>query len=58
VNAIIPLGAAALGVALYTFFHPGLRRGNGEDDDEASDQGIPASLDGAERENEVVRFPS
>ena len=58
VNAIIPLGVAALGVALYTFFHPGLRRGNGEDDDEASDQGIPASLDGAERENEVVRFPS
>ena len=34
VNAIIPIGAAALGVGLYTFFHPGLRRGNGEDEDE------------------------
>jgi UDP-GlcNAc:undecaprenyl-phosphate/decaprenyl-phosphate GlcNAc-1-phosphate transferase len=30
VNAIIPLGAAALGVGLYTLFHPGLRKGNGE----------------------------
>ena len=27
VNAIIPLGAAALGVGLYTLFHPGLRKG-------------------------------
>ncbi len=26
VNAVIPFGAAALGVALYTLFHPGLRR--------------------------------
>jgi UDP-GlcNAc:undecaprenyl-phosphate GlcNAc-1-phosphate transferase len=26
VNAIIPFGAAALGVGLYTLFHPGLRR--------------------------------
>ena len=41
VNAFIPIGAAALGVALYTFFHPGLRRGNGEDEDEQLDQGIP-----------------
>src|SRR5580698_5775384 len=58
VNAFIPLGAAALGVALYTFFHPGLRRGNGDDEEEPPDQGIPASLDVPERENEVVRFPS
>jgi len=29
VNAVIPFGAAALGVGLYTLFHPGLRqRGN------------------------------
>ena len=41
VNAFIPIGAAALGVGLYTFFHPGLRRGNGEEEDEPSDQGIP-----------------
>ena len=27
VNAFIPFGAAALGVALYTLFHPGLRKG-------------------------------
>ena len=26
VNAIIPFGVAALGIGLYTFFHPGLRR--------------------------------
>src|ERR1700734_790598 len=36
VNEFIPLGAAALGVALYTFFHPGLRRGIGEDEEEGS----------------------
>ena len=58
VNEIIPLGAAALGVGLYTFFHPGLRRGNGEDEEEPPHQGIRASLDAPERENEVVRFPS
>jgi hypothetical protein len=29
-NAFIPLGAAALGVGLYTLFHPGLRKGNGD----------------------------
>ena len=39
VNAIIPIGAAALGVGLYTFFHPGLRRGNGQDEDEPSRPG-------------------
>jgi UDP-GlcNAc:undecaprenyl-phosphate/decaprenyl-phosphate GlcNAc-1-phosphate transferase len=31
VNAIIPLGAAALGVGLYTLFHPGLRKGGGDE---------------------------
>jgi hypothetical protein len=50
VNAIIPIGAAALGVALYTFFHPGLRRGNGDDEDEDPHPGFPPS--------EVVQFPS
>jgi UDP-GlcNAc:undecaprenyl-phosphate GlcNAc-1-phosphate transferase len=34
VNAFIPLGAAVLGAGLYTLFHPGLRKGNGDDDDE------------------------
>jgi UDP-GlcNAc:undecaprenyl-phosphate GlcNAc-1-phosphate transferase len=37
VNAIIPLGAAALGVGLYTLFHPGLRKGNGDAADAAED---------------------
>jgi UDP-GlcNAc:undecaprenyl-phosphate GlcNAc-1-phosphate transferase len=39
VNAFIPLGAAALGAGLYTLFHPGLRKGNGDDDDEEFGQG-------------------
>ena len=58
VNAFIPLGAAALGAGLYTFFHPGLRRGNGEDEDEGLDQGIPSEPAAEERIREVVRFPS
>jgi UDP-GlcNAc:undecaprenyl-phosphate GlcNAc-1-phosphate transferase len=61
VNAFIPFGAAALGVALYTFFHPGLRRGGddeGEGLDEGLDQGVPALPEERERVSEVVRFPS
>jgi len=58
VNAIIPVGAAALGVGLYTFFHPGLRRGTGQDDDEPPDQDIPSSNGQVTRPSEVVRFPS
>jgi UDP-GlcNAc:undecaprenyl-phosphate GlcNAc-1-phosphate transferase len=58
VNAIIPVGAAALGVGLYTFFHPGLRRGNGQDEDEPPDQDIPSSNGQVTRGSEVVRFPS
>ena len=41
VNAFIPLGAAALGAGLYTLFHPGLRKGIGDDADEDLDQGPP-----------------
>ena len=58
VNAFIPIGAAALGAGLYTFFHPGLRRGNGEEEDVGPDQGVPAAPQGAESLSEVVRFPS
>jgi UDP-GlcNAc:undecaprenyl-phosphate/decaprenyl-phosphate GlcNAc-1-phosphate transferase len=60
VNAFIPIGAAALGVGLYTFFHPGLRRGNGEDDDDGEDpdQGVSVPNGRVERVSEVVRFPS
>jgi UDP-GlcNAc:undecaprenyl-phosphate GlcNAc-1-phosphate transferase len=58
VNAFIPLGVAALGAGLYTLFHPGLRKGNGDDDDEELD-GSPRSGSGAaNRPPEVVRFPS
>jgi UDP-GlcNAc:undecaprenyl-phosphate GlcNAc-1-phosphate transferase len=39
VNAVIPFGAAALGIGLYTLFHPGLRRG---DVDEELPGGPPA----------------
>ena len=42
-NAFIPLGAAALGVGLYTLFHPGLRKGNGEAADEAADDVVPVA---------------
>ena len=61
VNAFIPIGAAALGVGLYTFFHPGLRRGNGEDgedDDRDPDQEVSAPNGRVERVSEVVQFPS
>lgn len=30
-NSVIPFGAAALGIGLYTFFHPGLRRHGGDE---------------------------
>jgi UDP-GlcNAc:undecaprenyl-phosphate/decaprenyl-phosphate GlcNAc-1-phosphate transferase len=58
VNAFIPIGAAALGVGLYTFFHPGLRRGNGEDEEDGPKLGIPPHPGEEERVSEVVRFPS
>ena len=60
VNAFIPIGAAALLVGLYTFFHPGLRRGAGTDDDapDGGDQGIQPPAPEAGRVSEVVRFPS
>jgi UDP-GlcNAc:undecaprenyl-phosphate GlcNAc-1-phosphate transferase len=58
VNAFIPIGAAALGVGLYTFFHPGLRRGNGEEEDAPPDLGEGPPPDEPRRVSEVVRFPS
>ncbi len=69
VNAFIPLGAAALAVALYTFFHPGLRRGGAdeaeEDEESALDQAIPVQAADPPAQpahshpvSEVVRFPS
>ena len=58
VNAFIPIGAAALGVGLYTFFHPGLRRGNGEEEDAQPDVGKGPPPEEPRRVSEVVRFPS
>lgn len=34
-NAVIPFGAAALGLLLYTFFHPGLHRGEDAEGEDA-----------------------
>jgi hypothetical protein len=49
-------------VALYTFFHPGLRRGSDGDEDEGLDKGldqeVPVLPEEPERVSEVVRFPS
>jgi UDP-GlcNAc:undecaprenyl-phosphate/decaprenyl-phosphate GlcNAc-1-phosphate transferase len=57
VTAIIPLGAGLLGVGLYTFFHPGLRKGNGEPGDELD--GLPSEGDPADAQGtaEVLRLP-
>jgi UDP-GlcNAc:undecaprenyl-phosphate GlcNAc-1-phosphate transferase len=62
-NAFIPLGAVALGAGLYTLFHPGLRKGNGDiggaelDAPLAGDPGAPSpgSAEGGGAP-EVVRF--
>jgi UDP-GlcNAc:undecaprenyl-phosphate GlcNAc-1-phosphate transferase len=58
VNAFIPIGAAALGVALYTFFHPRLRQGNGEDEEGPGDRQLSAASQGPEPVQEVVQFPT
>jgi UDP-GlcNAc:undecaprenyl-phosphate GlcNAc-1-phosphate transferase len=60
-NAFIPLGAAALGVGLYTLFHPGLRKGNGDPaDDEGGDEsenGHPPAAGDPSPNAEVIRLP-
>jgi UDP-GlcNAc:undecaprenyl-phosphate GlcNAc-1-phosphate transferase len=40
-NALVPFGSLALGVGLYTWFHPGLRRGGGHQES-ADEQGSEA----------------
>ena len=42
-NAVIPFGVAALGIGLYTFFHPGLRR---HPEDGPAAQPAPAEVAG------------
>ena len=56
-NAFIPPGAAALGVGLYTLFHPGLRKGNGTV--EADEHGYEAASEpvGAGVAADVLQFP-
>jgi UDP-GlcNAc:undecaprenyl-phosphate GlcNAc-1-phosphate transferase len=56
-NAFIPLGAAALGVGLYTLFHPGLRKGNGEAPVGEEVDGATPDLNGAAQGADVLRFP-
>jgi UDP-GlcNAc:undecaprenyl-phosphate GlcNAc-1-phosphate transferase len=57
VNAVIPLGAAALGAGLYTFFHPGLRKGNGDPGDDLDGPDPGTDPEGARRAAEVVPLP-
>jgi UDP-GlcNAc:undecaprenyl-phosphate GlcNAc-1-phosphate transferase len=52
VNAVIPFGAAALGVGLYTLFHPGLRRR------EPDEQPVPGPLNGGPEPRPVARAVS
>jgi UDP-GlcNAc:undecaprenyl-phosphate GlcNAc-1-phosphate transferase len=54
-NTFIPLGAAVLGVGLYTLFHPGLRKGVGDDADEALDQPPSPRSDGSDQAPGIVR---
>lgn len=50
VNAFIPFGALALGVLLYTLFHPSLRRQD-EDPDDAAGLGPPGDAGGGPAED-------
>src|SRR5205807_1760805 len=47
-NAVIPIVVAALGVVLYTGFHPGIRRRNGEEkgDEKGEAERAPVILTG------------
>jgi UDP-GlcNAc:undecaprenyl-phosphate GlcNAc-1-phosphate transferase len=56
-NAFIPPGAAALGVGLYTLFHPGLRKGNGEADEGESTDGLEAEPPAAPGPADLLPFP-
>ena len=57
VNAIIPFGAAALAIALYTFFHPGIRQQEAEADEagETTTRAGAAKTTGAGRRGERPR---
>jgi UDP-GlcNAc:undecaprenyl-phosphate GlcNAc-1-phosphate transferase len=57
-NAFIPVGVVALGAGLYTFFHPGLRKGNGDDADEDLDDDPSSSSGTRDRGASVARLPT
>jgi UDP-GlcNAc:undecaprenyl-phosphate GlcNAc-1-phosphate transferase len=56
VNAIIPLGAAALGVGLYTLFHPGLRKGVVDEVPGGEDGNLSPSSGVEDEVGEVVKL--
>jgi hypothetical protein len=56
-NAFIPLGVAALGAGLYTLFHPGLRKGVGDDADEALDEAPDYRPRGLKAGSERAQLP-
>ena len=52
-NAVIPFVFAALGIGLYTFFHPGLRRRAAVEADEADEVAGMAEAEQAKHKSEV-----
>jgi UDP-GlcNAc:undecaprenyl-phosphate GlcNAc-1-phosphate transferase len=59
-NGVIPLGAVALALALYTLFHPGLRKGgdNGDDVGDAGLEPAPTAEGGPARAPEAGDVPT
>jgi len=55
VNAIIPLGVAALGAGLYTLFHPGLRKGADGEANPPGDRLVASSGPSSPDPGEVVK---
>src|SRR5580700_1772839 len=56
VNAIIPLGAAIIGVGLYTLFHPGLRKGVVDEVPGGEDGNLSPSSGVEDEVGEVVKL--
>ncbi len=56
VNAIIPLGVAALGAGLYTLFHPGLRKGADGEANPPGDRLVASSGPSTPEPGEVVKL--
>jgi UDP-GlcNAc:undecaprenyl-phosphate GlcNAc-1-phosphate transferase len=56
-NAFIPPGVGALGVGLYTLFHPGLRKGNGEAEELEAHEGVARPPATGNSAADVLPFP-